>query len=363
MRPRPSYALRYLAQGGLGLVRKRPLFLTLFVTARCPLSCGHCFYRDEANAARPGEELTLGEIQQLARNLPPIPKLILTGGEPFVRDDLAALTGALCDGRSRSRQITVPTAGLYTDRVVDYVRDLLPGRPGLMLEIQLSIDGVGEQHDEIRGPGTFGKMIATYRALKPLAAALPGLSIRFNFTFSRITQDRFGQTLRFVTEELEHPQLDMVLIRKKTADDAFRGEVDLDAYRRAAAQLQRLELGRAGDSRWRRALARRVEFEREIIAEHHRGHRRLDGCVAGTLTAVIGETGLVMPCEILDRPLGDLRANGFDFEAIWHGEPAREFRSRVRSTRCYCTFETGVRTTLSFQPRWMVRGLGDLLRG
>lgn len=359
----PAYAARYLASGGVGRLRARPLFLTLFVTARCPLRCGHCFYRDEAMAARPEQELTLDEIRQLARRLPSIPKLILTGGEPFLREDLVEITEALADGRSRCRQITVPTSGLYAERVAEHARRVLPGRPGLDLEIQLSIDGVGDQHDAIRGRGVFDKMMATYEALVPLRTSLPGLSIRFNFTFSAVTQDRFGETLRFVTEELGHPQLDMVLIRKTPAEDAFQGEVDLDAYRDAAAQLQRLEVARAGDSRWRRALARRVELEREVIAQHHRGHRELDGCAAGTLTAVIGETGLVMPCEILDRPLGDLRANGFDFDAIWHGEAAHEFRRRVRRTRCFCTFETGVRTTLSFQPRWVLRGLGDLICG
>ncbi len=361
MSPGPSYALRYLAEGAVGKALRRPMFLTLFVTARCPLSCGHCFYRDEAMAARADEELTLDEIQLLASRLPSIPKLIVTGGEPFLRDDLAEITLAMAGGRARCRQITVPTAGVYPDRVAEYARRVLEAVPDLALEIQLSIDGVGEQHDAIRGPGVFDKLMATYEALKPIAEQHPGLAIRFNFTFSPVTQHHFDETLRYVTEDLGHPQLDMVLIRKTTADDSFWGQVDLDAYRRAAAKLQDLELQRAGDSRIRRALARRVELERHIIADHHRGRRRLDRCVAGTLTAVISETGTVYPCEILDRPLGDLRASGFDFDAIWHGRAADETRRRVRDTRCYCTFETGVRTTLSFQPRWILQGLRDLV--
>lgn len=356
--PPPSgrLSLSYLRQGLESLVlARKPMFLTVFVTARCSLNCGHCFYRQERNRARPEDELTLEEFDLLTRRMSSCPKLILTGGEPFLRRDLPQIAALFHDNASQARQITIPTAGFHTRRIEALVTELLPSRPDLILEIQLSIDGVGERHDRIRGEGTFKRLMATYEVLGSLARLHPGLRIRFNFTFSRVTQHWFTETFRFVTEDLGHPQLDMVLLRYTSAEERFWGEVDLERYGEAAALLQQLEMRRARGSLLARLLAQRPRLEREIIAKHHSGEQRLSGCKAGTLTAVISETGEVKPCEMLDTCFGQLRDRQYDLEAIWRGPQARAHRQQVRQSGCFCTFETGVRTTLSFQPKWYLK--------
>ncbi|MFZ5478776.1 MAG: radical SAM/SPASM domain-containing protein [Myxococcota bacterium] len=353
--PLARYAARYLREGlESRLVTKKPLFLTVFVTARCGLSCGHCFYRDELLAGTAKDELTLAEWDRFTSKCPPFPKLIVTGGEPFLRADLADIVTRFYENASRARQITIPTAGAHTDRVVDLVERLLPARPDLILELQLSIDGVGEDHDAIRGKGSFEKLMRTYRALRPIQDANAGLRIRFNYTFSRKTQDHFVRTFDFVTKELGNPHFDMVLVRRATIDDDFWGQVDVDKYRRATDLLQSAELAKA-DSPLKRMLAQRVVVEREIIAEHHQGRRVMEGCQAGTLTAIVGETGDVRPCEILDTTFGNLREVDYDFMALWTNERAEAHRRFVAETKCFCTFETCVRTTMSFQPKWYGR--------
>jgi MoaA/NifB/PqqE/SkfB family radical SAM enzyme len=326
--------------------------LTVFVTARCGLNCGHCFYREELLAGEAKDELTLDEYDRFTRKCPPFPKLILTGGEPFLRADLPAITTLFYENASKARQITIPTAGTHTDRIVALVEQVLLPRPDLILEIQLSIDGVAEDHDAVRGKGQFDRLMRTYAALKPIQDANAGLRIRFNYTFSRRTQDGFERTFRFVTEELGNPHFDMVLVRRTTVDDAYWGQVDIEKYRRATTLLQQAELQKAGDSTFRQLLAQRVQVEREIIAEHHQGHRVMTGCQAGTLTAIVGETGSVRPCEILDTTFGNLRDADYDFLALWKNGLADAHRRFVKDTGCFCTFETCVRTTMSFQPKW-----------
>ena len=216
--PLAKYALRYAREGlESKLLTKKPLFLTVFVTARCGLNCGHCFYR---------EELLNGTI---------------TGGEPFLRHDLVDIAEKFYENSSGARQITIPTAGTHTDRIVALVERLLGPRPDLILEIQLSIDGVGEHHDEVRGKGQWDKLMRTYEALKPIQDRNAGLRIRFNYTFSRKTQDWFEETWRFVTQTLGNPHFDMVLVRRTTVEDAYWGRVDLDKYRRATELLQQQE--------------------------------------------------------------------------------------------------------------------------
>ena len=52
----------------------------------------------------------------------------------------------------------------------------------------------------------------------------------------------------------------------------------------------------------------------------------MSGCQAGTLTAIIGETGDIRPCEILDTKLGNLRDHEYDFMTIWKSALADNHR-------------------------------------
>lgn len=354
--PLAQYAARYARQGlESRVLHRRPIFLTVFVTARCALNCGHCFYREELKNGKQAEEFTLDEYDRFTSKLPSFPKLILTGGEPFLRTDLVDIATMFYENQSQARQITIPTAGSHTDRIVDLVERLLVPRKDLILEIQLSIDGVGEQHDSIRGKGAFDKMLRTYEALKPIQDANAGLRIRFNYTFSRVTQDWFEGTWKFVTQDLGNPHFDMVLVRRATIEDQFWGQVDIEKYRLATSLLQAAEMKKAEGSRLKELLAQRVQVEREIIAEHHQGKRVMGDCMAGTLTAIVSEKGEVRPCEILDTCFGNVRDTDYDMLALWNNDIAKEHRRHIRDTGCFCTFETCVRTTMSFQPKWYGR--------
>jgi MoaA/NifB/PqqE/SkfB family radical SAM enzyme len=359
-----AFALRYLTAG---LSRRRaeraPLFLTVFVTQRCHAACGHCLCGPAAHRTAADRELRLQDYRRMASRLPPTPKLIITGGEPFLREDLAEITAAFHDGATRSRQITIPTTGWHTDRILAFLELLLPSRPKLTLELQLSIDGVGEEHDAIRGSGAFDRLMHTWRALHAARARFPGLVPRFVFTFSAVTQRSFERCFRYVTETLGCDRMDMVLVRGKTADPAFPTDVDLAQYQKAATMLQGLEDRRARRSPLGRLLAARPALEREIITAHAQGKPMLDSCTAGSLVAVITETGELKPCELRTESFGNLRDVDFDLGALWHSSPARAFRDEVKAGGCYCTFETTVRTGMSFEPRWMWRLVKRSVRG
>lgn len=355
--------MRYLKDGiASRWFNQKPLFLTVFVTARCGLNCGHCFYREELLNGDFKNELTLDEFSQITKNSPPFPKLIITGGEPFLRTDLTEITKMFYENSSQARQITIPTSGQHTERIVELVETLLPSRPDLILEIQLSIDGVGEKHDAVRGKGQFNQLMETYRALEPIQAKNNGLRIRFNYTFSKQTQDHFAETHHFITQTLKNPHFDMVLVRRMTSEDKFWGKVDIKKYMNAAKLLQEQEKQKAANNIFAQLLTERVRVERNIIAQHHQGHRIMSGCQAGTLTAIIGETGDVRPCEILDTKLGNLRDNGYNFMKIWRNSAADAHRQRIQQNACFCTFETCVRTTMSFQPKWGIHMLGHFVK-
>lgn len=83
-------------------------------------------------------------------------ELDITGGEPFLRDDLPALVRAVCELKDvhlrRLRSVAITTNGVLTDRVLTMVEEMLGpmGRQGLELVVVCALDAIGESHDHIR---------------------------------------------------------------------------------------------------------------------------------------------------------------------------------------------------------------------
>ena len=94
---------------------RTPLHLTLFVTGGCDSACRACFNWRNLNR---GEDLTFGEIERVSAFLRRLLWLHLSGGEPFLRDDLPEIC-RLFRVDNRAAYLAVPTNGWNTGRIVD----------------------------------------------------------------------------------------------------------------------------------------------------------------------------------------------------------------------------------------------------
>ena len=78
----PTYTWSYAKNGIKSkFLVTQPIFLTVFVTARCGLNCGHCFYREELLQGDINKEMTVLEYDQFTSKAPAAPKLIITAAE------------------------------------------------------------------------------------------------------------------------------------------------------------------------------------------------------------------------------------------------------------------------------------------
>ena len=99
-----------------------PIHLVWFITGRCDLRCSHCFYHKELSFVK--DELSLEEINKIIGNLPPLLSINLTGGEPFIRDDLCKIVEALCN-RKLSENISLFTNGFNTGKITSTIKKIL----------------------------------------------------------------------------------------------------------------------------------------------------------------------------------------------------------------------------------------------
>ena len=109
---------------------------TVIVTYRCNARCTMCS-RYKA-PSRPEEELTIETI----RKLPPMYFTNITGGEPFIREDLSDIVRELY---KKSDRIVISTNGYYTDRILKLCEEFPK------VGIRISIEGLEKTNDQIRG--------------------------------------------------------------------------------------------------------------------------------------------------------------------------------------------------------------------
>lgn len=154
----------------------RPLVAECFLTDNCNLRCISCAcWREQTR-----NELTTDEwknvLSQLAALL--IHKVNFTGGEPLLRRDTVELI--------RYAQ----TIGIHAIHLNSNAILLTPAKQAEILDagvrsFNISVDGVGEKHDLIRGrQGAYEKTIAHLRHLIAQRKRY-GLKIRMNFTVMR----------------------------------------------------------------------------------------------------------------------------------------------------------------------------------
>lgn len=345
------------------LVKTRPVHLTVFVTRRCNARCPFCFYERERDEEGGGPELSLEELRGVARSMGRLLWVLFSGGEPFLREDLAAVAQAFHDA-SRAGFLTLPTNGLLPEAVEETTEAVLRRCPDSVVVVKLSLDGVGEDHDEIRGtPGGFEKALRSYERLAALSRRYPRLELGVNTLFCSRNQWRMDGIVDFVAGLDALRSHTLTMAREGAADRSFTG-VDLAQYLRATARLE---------ARWRRRhhrfaggglKAAQDRVQRRLVHDTLRARRRLLPCHAGRLGLVLSERGEVWACEgRRGEPLGNVRVAGLDMGEVLRSERARRVLGEIADGGCHCSHECNLLINLLFNPRTYPRILREWARG
>lgn len=88
--------------------------------------------------SRPEDEISIETI----RKLPEMYFTNITGGEPFIREDLKDIVRELY---KKSDRIVISTSGFFSDRIVDLCKEFP------QIGIRISIEGLEQTNNEIRG--------------------------------------------------------------------------------------------------------------------------------------------------------------------------------------------------------------------
>jgi len=332
--------------------RGMPLQLIFFVTSRCNLRCSHCFYWRELN--HPQKELSLEEIKKIAKNSRlNLLWLSLTGGEPFLRPDLAEIASSFCH-YGKVANISIPTNAQLKDITFKTTKKILTRCPNTYISINISLDGLEKTHDKIRGvKGSFSKAIATYLKLKELKKEFTNFGLSIQTTMIKENQGELKELYLFVRDKLKPDYLNLNLVRGNPRDSDIK-KVEIRYYEELLALMEEdAKKGCWGYFKFpfnRIALARNFLVYRQI-AQTFKNNQYLSPCYSSNLSGVIDENGNVFPCEILEKAkIGNLRDTNYSLSRLWFSKKNDEIRKRI-AKNCFCTYECAVSINVLFNPR------------
>jgi len=350
-----------------------PLNLTFSITNVCQSRCRTCkiwdLYARDPQKRR--EELTLEEIEKIFRSMGHIYIFNISGGEPFLRQDLTDIIKLACRYLSPGI-IHIPTNAIAKTLIEERVREILKlisaDYPQVQLTVKPSLDHVGDKHDEIRGvKGNFKKVMALFEQLKTLQPEYPNFHVELGTVISTWNVNDIEEIAAFVTG------LGLDSYRNEIAEqraEMFNRENVItpapEAYEQAAQKFTH---------HIRTQMKRRLFFHRitsafrlayyTLAVKILKENRQVIPCYAGISNAHLSPYGDVWACCTLgyDQPMGNLREHDYNFRAVWNGSQADTVRAGIHRGDCACPLANQTYSNMLLHTPSLLRVLREMVRG
>lgn len=336
----------------------RPQTLILFITSRCNARCSFCLYKESvSDPVRKSEEMSVDEYGRLARAYGPLHYLALSGGEPFVRRDVDLICQQFID-ECGAAVVDIPSNFSYGDTMVATVERLAAANPGVVVDLQMSIDHLGEAHDRSREvTGLYERAIASFDRLEELRRALPNVRLKVNVVWLPENRDELEAIHGELRARLAYDRISVTYPHRRlpaSGDPSIAG--DFAAFSEASRAWSG-DRGRGGGGLHDLGMRAAKRTHTGVLADAVSGRVSMgERCEAGRHILVVDEKAEVFPCEVLWEPIGNLRTTGFDLDAILDGDLYASFRERrLGPGRCSCTWSCAALTAVSVTPRLLGR--------
>jgi MoaA/NifB/PqqE/SkfB family radical SAM enzyme len=174
------------------LLKNAPVYVQYYITARCNLTCQQCNIIYANSDVR---ECTLDDVKRMADNFQRlgVAMVLLTGGEPFIRQDLPDIVREFV---ARGIHVRMQTNGLATDERIHQVVEN-GGR-----DVSISLDSLSPANqDQING-GFARSWHEALRAMASFSRYLPkeGSFAAFGCVLQRDNLPEIEDVIRFGTE-------------------------------------------------------------------------------------------------------------------------------------------------------------------
>lgn len=284
-------------------------FASIIVTYRCNARCHMC--NTWQYPSKHEEEIGINVYEKL----PFMNTINITGGEPFLREDLDEIIGVL---KKKTKRLVISSNGFFTQRILklfDKHSDI---------GIRISIEGLPKANDELRGiKDGFDRGIRTLISLHHMGIK----DIGFGITVS----DRNAKDMIELYRLAKMMKLEFATAAVHNAFYFHKFDNKFERPDEAVGEFKKLiaELLRSRKIKdWFRAY-----FNYGLI-NYIKGNPRLLPCEMGYDSFFLDPYGEIFPCNVMEESMGNLRDRSF--EDIWNSKRAEEIRQQVKTCHKNC---------------------------
>jgi Fe-coproporphyrin III synthase len=330
--------------------------LFLFVTSRCNSLCRTCFYFDKLNSL---DDLTTPQIERISATAPPFRKLWLSGGEPFLREDLAEIV-AMFARRNGVRNVNLPTNGLLPEKIFRTVDRMLELCPDVSIDLNFSLDGLANTHDSIRGvPNNFVRTLATIGETERRFGGVKRL--RRN-VLTVITRENYNEIVALGLHLMEQTHIDgqYFEVVRGTAPDPSLKQLTQEGVAALHRRLMPFHRHYAG-----KLFGHLPPGVRHFAKMYYLGNLRFHfdlheqclespkkwpmPCTAGETSIVIDHNGRFRACEMRGI-VGNLADFDYDVRRALESTAMRAEVAAIPGANCWCTHSCFIQESSKFQP-------------
>ena len=267
--------------------------ITIDVTSKCNLRCKHCRVNEI------GYDMTLDEIEEVFNKLTDFkPRgVFISGGEPLIRDDIVEIV-------KKSKKLA-PVTILNTNSLLlteNKLKELIDS--GLNY-IQVSVDGIEEQHDYIRGKGTYKK---TIEKMKMINKYSDQIKLHISSVVSQKNIDYMEEFARQILE-IEKIKAQILGFKRFIPNNVLKDMAALgkDGLKKLYENLELLQKKYNGKTTIASDMPMKNVFnEKRAIEIMKKYNLSCAGCSAGVNGISIRNDGTVTPCTLLYISCGNI---------------------------------------------------------
>ncbi|MCK5861518.1 MAG: radical SAM protein [Candidatus Hydrogenedentes bacterium] len=344
------------------LNRSTPGYMVFFVTPFCNCRCSMCFNRKVIDNAAGRKILSLDEIENIAQNFKGLHHVNFSGGEPFLREDFSRIP-ELFYRYSGTRIFACPTNSSHPDKIVKAVDDICTSCPDAWIRITQSLDGIGKDHDVIRGrTGLFSDVCSLNTQLLALQTKHSNLSIGIAMVMSKYNQGKENSILDFAYKNLAFSDFGVLYVRGDTFDSSSK-DVDKYAYEKFVTVVKERARKCSKPLNFTGKLFTAINsVAANLVVKSVLTEEYLIPCRAGKNMVVMDDEGLIFPCEILEyyiktgtaslqtASFGNIRDFEYDIRKVLGTEQARKIVDYIRNSKCHCSFECAMSVNVLYSP-------------
>ena len=312
------------------LLEKIPFVGTIEVTSRCNLRCPFCYISHH----HPKRELTYKQICRIIDEITEqgCLRLLLTGDEPFIRDDFLDIYSY---AKKKGLIITIFTNGtLITPQTAEFLKEWPPHL------IEISLYGITkETYENVTGvSGSFEKCMRGINLL--IENNLP---LNLKTLVTTLNKHELGSIKRFAKDLGIDYRYDPFI------NPAFDGSKEPCQFRLSPKDATDIEMAE------KKVVNSWLEFHQQFKRQSFQPDERLFTCNIGQFSFYITADGRLKGCLLLEEPSYDLLQNSF--KECWH-RLSVEVRSLKRKKQSRCA-TCKIVTVCNQCPAWSQLEEGD----